>query len=239
MTGISSGGGGGYDYVETSFVSDAEEGEELYHLTNNAAYVYTGVQWIEQTVTDHSQLSGVNEGDHRSDQRVSDLAPLQSVNGRTGDVTGLFEASDYTPEADTHSRYTDAEAESAAPVQSINGKTGALEVVAFDEGNRVVRKTKEFSNLFPVGDDPDSGQVSYAWSDKESFNRQVNVSRPDGYEYSIEVNGVEVFSGTGDYSHPVTDPGDTTVKVNNLSNTGGKTITVEFTSTNTLPVKVL
>ncbi|QKY16400.1 hypothetical protein [Halorubrum sp. CBA1229] len=137
MTSISSGGGGGYDYVETFYPSDAEEGESLYHLDEDAAYVYTGTEWTEQTVTDHSQLSGVGEdthfthaavagsgshtdlsdvteGDHRSDGRVSDLAPLQSVNGRTGDVTGLFEATDYNPESDTHSRYTDSEAAAAA-----------------------------------------------------------------------------------------------------------------------------
>ena len=129
MTGISSGGGGGYDYVETFYPSDAEEGEELYHLTENAAFVYDGAGWIEQTVTDHSQLSGVNEGDHRSDQRVSDLAPLQTVNGRTGDVTGLFEASEYTPEQDVHDRYTDGEASAAAPVQSVDGDTGDVTAV--------------------------------------------------------------------------------------------------------------
>ena len=142
MTGAGSGGGGGYDYVETFYPDDAQEGESLYHLTEDAAFVYTGIEWTEQTVTDHSQLSGVNEGDHRSDSRVSALAPLQSVNGRTGDVTGLFEATDYNPEADTHSRYTDAEAEaaapvqsrytdaeaeSAAPVQSVNGDTGDVD----------------------------------------------------------------------------------------------------------------
>ena len=87
MTGAGSGGGGGYDYVEASFPSDADEGESLYHLTENAAFVYSGTDWIEQTVTDHSQLSGVNEGDHRSDSRVSDLAPVQSVNGETGDIS--------------------------------------------------------------------------------------------------------------------------------------------------------
>ncbi|EMA57163.1 hypothetical protein [Halorubrum lipolyticum] len=117
MTGIASGGGGGYDYVESFFPDDAEEGESLYHLTEDAAFVYTGTEWTEQTVTEHGQLSGVSEGDHRTDQQVSDLAPVQNrytdseasnaapvqtVNGRDGDVTGLFEASNYTPEADTH-----------------------------------------------------------------------------------------------------------------------------------------
>jgi hypothetical protein len=60
------------------YPSDAEEGESLYHVTEDAAYVYTGSSWVEQTVTNHSQLAGISEGDHRSDQRVADLAPVQS-----------------------------------------------------------------------------------------------------------------------------------------------------------------
>lgn len=86
-----SGGGSGppYTYVQDGFPDGAKEGESLYHITNNAAYVFSGVDWIEQTVTNHSQLAGISEGDHRSDQRVSDLAPVQSVNGNTGDVTAV------------------------------------------------------------------------------------------------------------------------------------------------------
>ena len=75
-----SGGGSGppYTYVMDGYPSDAEEGESLYHVTEDAAYVYTGSSWVEQTVTNHGQLAGISEGDHRSDQRVADLAPVQS-----------------------------------------------------------------------------------------------------------------------------------------------------------------
>lgn len=101
-----SGGGSGppYTYVMDGYPSDAEEGESLYHITEDAAYVYTGSTWVEQTVTNHSQLAGISEGDHRSDQRVAELAPVESVNGRTGAVSGLLDAADYNPEADTHAR---------------------------------------------------------------------------------------------------------------------------------------
>jgi hypothetical protein len=118
------------------YPDDAEEGESLYHITEDAAYVYTGSSWVEQTVTNHGQLAGISEGDHRSDQRVSDLSPLQSVNGRTGDVTGLFEAADYNPEADTHSRYSDSEASAAAKsvLQDITVETYSGSVTVPDSG---------------------------------------------------------------------------------------------------------
>lgn len=67
MVGISGGGGGGgYDYVQNGTPSGAEEGEEWYDTGGNAAYVYDGANWIEQTVTDHGQLSGVSASDHHT-----------------------------------------------------------------------------------------------------------------------------------------------------------------------------
>lgn len=52
--------------------------------------------WVNNnTPSSHSDLTGVNEGDHRSDQRVADLAPVQSVNGQTGSVS----TPDYTNQA--------------------------------------------------------------------------------------------------------------------------------------------
>ncbi|TKX86352.1 hypothetical protein EXE43_08855 [Halorubrum sp. SS5] len=69
------------------FPSGAEEGESLYHITEDAAYVYTGSSWVEQTVTNHGQLAGVSEGDHRSDTRVSEIAQnAVSVPNNTGSV---------------------------------------------------------------------------------------------------------------------------------------------------------
>ena len=69
MVGISGGGGGdggGYNYVQDAEPADPDEGEEWYDSWNNAAFVYDGTIWIEQTVADHSQLTGVNQDDHHS-----------------------------------------------------------------------------------------------------------------------------------------------------------------------------
>lgn len=68
MTGIAGGGGGGggYNYVQDATPSGAVEGEEWYDTGANAAYVYDGASWIEQTVSDHGQLSGVSAADHHA-----------------------------------------------------------------------------------------------------------------------------------------------------------------------------
>jgi hypothetical protein len=216
MTGISSGGGGGYDYVETYFPGDAEEGEDLYHLTENAAFVYTGSQWIEQTVTDHSQLSGVNEGDHRSDQRVSDLAPLQSVNGRTGDVTGLFEVSNYTPEADTHDRYTDSEARQAV-----------------EHPQRAVGTSKEivFQSNYSI-DSYETKSYTYNFGQYEKYGVEVSAKLGSSItrEGSLTINGTE-YSGNntkldetvqfGDYSQD-------SMKIEVYSNNTSTTLTIKI-----------
>jgi len=87
-----SGGGSGppYTYAMDGYPDDAEEGESLYHITEDAAYVYTGSTWVEQTVTNHGQLAGISAADHHdrySDSEASDAAPVQSVNNETGDVS--------------------------------------------------------------------------------------------------------------------------------------------------------
>ena len=76
-----------YTYVQDGYPNGAEEGESLYHVTEDRAYVFDGDNWVEQTVTDHGELSGVSEGDHRTDAQVSNLAPVDDVNGQTGSVS--------------------------------------------------------------------------------------------------------------------------------------------------------
>ncbi|WP_206750396.1 hypothetical protein, partial [Halorubrum sp. SS7] len=77
-----SGGGSGppYTYVMDGYPSDAEEGESLYHVTEDAAYVYTGSSWVEQTVTNHGQLAGVSAADHHS--RYTDTEAQSAVHDR-------------------------------------------------------------------------------------------------------------------------------------------------------------
>lgn len=60
------GGGGGFDYVQDVTPSNPEEGEEWYDTGANAAFVYDGSSWVEETIVDHSQLSGVGPADHHS-----------------------------------------------------------------------------------------------------------------------------------------------------------------------------
>ncbi|GAA0648788.1 hypothetical protein [Salarchaeum japonicum] len=68
MTGIVGGGsgGGGFDYVQAPAPAEPEEGESWYDTDANAAFVYTGTEWVEQTVVSHDQLSNVSANDHHS-----------------------------------------------------------------------------------------------------------------------------------------------------------------------------
>lgn len=61
-----SGGGDAYTYVQDAQPSGAEEGESWYDTGANAAFVFDGASWIEQTVAAHGDLSGVGTSDHHS-----------------------------------------------------------------------------------------------------------------------------------------------------------------------------
>lgn len=56
--------GGAYTYVQDAEPSGAEEGETWYDSGANEAYVYDGNNWVEQTVVDHAELSGLTASDH-------------------------------------------------------------------------------------------------------------------------------------------------------------------------------
>jgi len=92
------GGGGGYDYVQDAEPTDATEGEEWYDTGANAAYVYDGANWIEQTVVDHTQLSGVSSGQHHTKTTSSEIDHANVSNVNSGQH---------------HTRYSDSEARSA------------------------------------------------------------------------------------------------------------------------------
>jgi len=84
MADLSTGGGGGgdaYTYVQDAQPSGAAEGESWYDTGANAAYVYDGASWIEQTVAAHSDLSGVSSSDHHA---------KPTGTGNTGQ-TGVYE----------------------------------------------------------------------------------------------------------------------------------------------------
>jgi len=60
----------GYDYVQTDPPSNPSEGETWYDVDADGAFVYDGAGWVEMTVTDHGQLSGIQAGQHRSDSNI-------------------------------------------------------------------------------------------------------------------------------------------------------------------------
>ncbi|MHB9287367.1 hypothetical protein ACKVMT_10055 [Halobacteriales archaeon Cl-PHB] len=69
-SGSSGGGGGAFDYVQGATPAEPQEGEEWYATGSGSkaegAYVYDGANWIEQTVTDYSQLSGTPTGTNQA-----------------------------------------------------------------------------------------------------------------------------------------------------------------------------
>jgi len=81
------------------------------------------VVWTVET--DGSGVTAASRGAPVGPTITPEAAPVQSVDGETGDVVlDYLLSSEYTPESDTHDRYTDSEASSAAPVQSVGGETG-------------------------------------------------------------------------------------------------------------------
>jgi len=67
------GGGGGFDYVQDPEPTDPEEGEQWYDTGDDpgSAYVYDGAGWIEQTIADHSELSGISSSDHHERPNIA------------------------------------------------------------------------------------------------------------------------------------------------------------------------
>lgn len=86
----------GYDYVQATTPTTAEEGETWYDMESDRAAVYTGDQWKELTVTDHGQLANIEPWQHLSQADVQ------------GAVHDRY--TDSEAQAAVHDRYTDNEA---------------------------------------------------------------------------------------------------------------------------------
>ncbi|MFB6087857.1 MAG: hypothetical protein ABEJ85_04990, partial [Haloarculaceae archaeon] len=84
----------GYDYVQTAQPGDPKEGETWYDVDGDAAFVYDGASWVQMTVTDHAQLSGVTAGAHRTDSNI-----VSTVDGQVDadTVDGYHASSLQTP----------------------------------------------------------------------------------------------------------------------------------------------
>lgn len=85
-------GGGGFDYVQDPQPSEPTEGEEWYDTDGNAAYVYDGAEWIEETITTHDKLSGVTSDQHHAPPTSTDSHVDRTVYG-SGNVWSSGHAS--------------------------------------------------------------------------------------------------------------------------------------------------
>jgi len=56
----------GYDFVQTDEPADPVEGQTWYDVDADSAFVYDGTAWVEMTVTDHGQLSGITVDQHHA-----------------------------------------------------------------------------------------------------------------------------------------------------------------------------
>lgn|GEM_PF-3039967 len=112
----------GYDYVQTAQPADPKEGQTWYDLDADSARVFDGAAWVEMTVTDHGQLSGVVSDAHHarySDSEAKVVADTEIAShvdvsdahhSKTASAAELSDVSaDIVVDAH-HARYTDSEA---------------------------------------------------------------------------------------------------------------------------------
>ncbi|GAB7012039.1 hypothetical protein [Halolamina salina] len=90
-------GGGGFDYVQDPQPQDPQEGEEWYDTGSDSAFVYDGSAWVEQTITDHSKLSGISSSDHHSRYTDAEAAAAAPVAG----IRGGFDSTNVSGDGDT------------------------------------------------------------------------------------------------------------------------------------------
>jgi len=167
-----------------------------------------------------------------TDFKASDAAPIQTVNGETGDVTvegfsgshndlsnvdpadhhEVFEPSDYNPEADTHDRYTDSEARTA-----VDGATIDITGEASSTQSDLDSHTSD-SN-------PHSGSASESWV-SSNFN---------DYADSEAVSAVESESSLG-FSGSITVDGDISDGTTTIWDSSAASITSTLLSDNSVSV---
>lgn len=154
-------GGGGFDYVQAEPPGDPVEGQEWYDTDDDAAYVYDGAAWVEQTVVDHSQLSGVGANDH-----IDNLTDIPTRNH--DDLSGINSG-------DHHSRYTDSEARSANYVVEASGEfthTWDNPLSVYQQGLnnptetdfRIADHNGNLKGSIHLNQNPDSGVYVMCWS---------------------------------------------------------------------------
>jgi len=181
MVGISGGvggGGGGYNYVQDAQPGDPSEGEEWYDTGSNAAYVYDGSAWVEQTVVDHGQLSGVGSNDHHS--------PPTSTNGG-----GKSRSSDWRSLASktvsSYSGHTFSGVAQFVHTVEVSSGSGGWDVdVHFQDGT--VKSSTDRSGAFTVSVNDkwiEKVSVYNDWSDAENFSVKAKLTAGVPHSHSI------------------------------------------------------
>lgn len=183
----SSGGGGGYDYVQDGEPTDAVEGEEWYDPGANAAYAYTGSKWIEQTVSDHSQLSGRTPGEH------FDAGNALAFASGALDVQGGSLDHDALQNTGTSAHHIPATLPDAS-----HAKYGSS--TAGQNNTSVTASTGGASEWEDSGKD-----ISVDWSGESSVNVRFRVKKDQTDDREMGVRLVNTSDGTVRFQETVTD----------------------------------
>jgi hypothetical protein len=136
MAGMTGGGGGGFDYVQTSAPADPKDAERWLD-TSSAPYVvkvYNAGTAGWDAVATASDLSAHESASNPHSDSASDT----DLNNHTGasnphsDSASKTNFDNHTADNSAHhSRYSDSEAANAAPVQSVNSQTGDVSVSTY------------------------------------------------------------------------------------------------------------
>jgi hypothetical protein len=70
-----------YTYVSDTSPTADEEGETWYDPTTSNSYAWDGGTWVDLTVVDHSQLSGIGSSDHHSPVSTTDPLTVDAEQG--------------------------------------------------------------------------------------------------------------------------------------------------------------
>jgi len=185
------GGGGGYDYVQDAEPADAETGETWFDTGANSGHVYDGATWLEQTVTNHSQLSGVGAGTHHT--------PGVATYNQTSEPTGNSGESWFNPDNGVYYVHDGSGWKSIPPAQVLD------EATAFDgsDGESIAHNGTTVSGgsielLNNARGDTISGPSLSGWG-TESGNPEAGlIINPNvsiaGLEFDIEPQNLD--SGT-------------------------------------------
>jgi len=207
------GGGGGFDYVQDPSPQDPSEGEEWFDTGSDRAFVFDGTAWVEMTIGDHGQLSGIESSDHHS--RYSDDEARDATDGKIDaeTVDGIHAADLETPNSTNSSEGTGSwetvwsGRETFASKVSVNiDQSGVAVRVTVEQSAGAERDQSVSLNYTPGGSDGKSWNV-YSGTYSHTFDKglrifdSLDLGQGD-YNTDYYIREVEVFAGLyPDHSH--------------------------------------